>query len=164
MKKIIAFIVVALFFAQAAFAQDSWVRVEEMEEIFALFEIEVEIWMNEETGVINFEDTTSRNFDEALFQISYIMTAFDFVLVDQGLSMEDSIISAMIYSYFIPNESYNGQRNNKYNESQYHRYDITMERQWLIDYFNSSRRIRDDLLFQLFDEHYSEWFPQQKGN
>lgn len=161
MKKVIAFITI-LFLTQLVFSQDNWVRIAEMEETFALFEIDVAVWINEETGVINFEDTASRSFDEVLFQISYIMTTFDFVLVDQGLSIEDSIIETMIYSYFMPNDSFNGQRNDKYNEAQYHRYDVAMQRQWLIDYFNSNRRIRDDLLFQLFDEHYNKWFPEQK--
>lgn len=162
MRSFIVFLVMLLA-SVPVFTQNNWIRVQEIEESFALFDVETEVWVNEEAGVINFEDVSSDSFDDVLFQLSYIMTVFDFVLVDQNLLIEESPIEAIIYSYFRPNEDWTSSaRNNRHDKAQFHRYDIHMRRDWLINFFNSSRRDRDDLLYELYNRHYDKWFANKR--
>lgn len=159
MKKAISILAVLLFIGSILHAQSSWVQLQDIEEMFSSFDIQVDVWHNEGEDVINFEDVASVSFDDVLFQLSYIMTAFDFLLVDENASIEESVVQAVIYSYFRYNKNWQGQYDDRYDDDQFTVYDIYMERDWLIEFFNSGRRERDIMLYNIYDEHYNEWFP-----
>ena len=160
MKRIILTIAALLMLSIPAFAQapEDWERMPEIEEYFSLFEVEVEVWYNPIDMVLSFEDDYSLDFDDMLFQWGYLMTALEFMLEDSGQIFEDVNIDVMIYSFFVVVDS----RFSKYEEPNM-RYDLHMERNWSIDYFNLSRRERQEMLYDLFDDHYREWFPQKRA-
>lgn len=135
-----------------------WDRLQDIEEYFSLFEVEVEVWHNEYLGTINFEDDFSKDFDEMLFQWGYLMTAFEFMLEDSGMIFEDTMLEVMVYSFFYVVDP----RVDKYTDPNM-RYDVYMEREWSIEYFQVSRRERQEMLYDLFDEHYMSWFPGKRS-
>lgn len=147
MKKVIL-LICALLLTTSLFGQDDWDRLDEIESYLALWEIEVEVWYNPNTQVLNFEDRFSRDFDDMLFWRNKLMVAFEFMLSDIGQTFEDFDIEAMIYSLFIVASK---------DES---RYDFYMEREWCIRYFNSSRNDRQYLLDVLDEAHYKKWFSR----
>jgi hypothetical protein len=159
MKKMLAiFTALFLFLAPNLFSQeDVWERIHDIEEYFILFEVEVEAWYNPETMVLNFEDSVSTGFDDMLYQWSYLMQAFEFMMEDGGLRFEELDVGTMIYSFFVVVDK----QVSKY-ESPNHRYDVYMEYEWLVSFFNKSRKQRDSMIYNLFDEHYREWLPQKR--
>ncbi len=156
MKKItlmILFLLTLSFLSAQQF--DSWQRVPFIEEYFKLFEVEVDVWYDIDNLVLNFEDTYSRDFNDMLFQLGYLMTAFNFMLEDSGETFSDMDIETIIYSYFTltdPNSSRYYSPNEKY--------EIWMTSNWLNKYFYSTRAKKQEMLYTLFEDHYSMWFPE----
>lgn len=159
-KRAIMIALLILFSIGTGITQDAgaeWDRLHDIEEYFRLFEVEVEVWHNQYLGTVNFEDDFSKDFDDMLFQWGYLMTAFEFMLEDSGMSFEDTEVEVMIYSFFLVVDP----RVDKYTDPNM-RYDIYMERDWSIQYFEASRRERQEMLYDLFDIHYTGWFPAKR--
>lgn len=154
-KLVIAFLILGIALVSAQ--NTDWARIHEIEEYFKLFEVNVEVWHNPTLNTINFEDGFSRDFDEMIFQWSYLMTAFEFMLEDSGQVFEDLEIETMIYSLFLVIDN----RVSKHEEPNL-RYDLHMERWWCIEFFQANRRNRQEMIYYLFDEHYALWFPLKR--
>jgi len=162
MRKIILIITLLVLGFTPAIAQNVYtdlVRVYFLEEHFSLFEISVEVWWDPILMTLEFKDYFSRNFDEMMFQFGLLnlMTAFEFQLEDSGQIFEDLDIKTMIYSFFLIIDD----KVRKYNESNL-RHSLFMERSWCIEFFQSNRREKQEMLCDLFDEHYAEWFPLKR--
>jgi len=158
MKRLIA-VILMIMISFFAFAQegDDWYRDQSFEQIFRAYDIQVECWVNDAVGIINFEDITSRSFDDVLFQLGYIMTIFDIIFTESGESFETMGISQIIYSYFIIKNA----RYNRYHKDQL-RYDFFMGKDWLNQYYAKTPRDRQRMLLDLFNRYYYEWFPPQQ--
>jgi len=159
MRKIIIITLLILRFIPVT-AQDvdtDSVRVYFLEEHFNLYEISIEVWWNPVLMTLKFEDYFSRNFDKATFQLGLLrlMNVFEFKLEDSGQIFEDLDvkIKTMIYSFFLVIDD----KVRKYNESNL-RHSLFMERSWCIEFFQVNRQEKQEMLCDLFDEHYSEWF------
>ena len=159
MKKIliIAIFVLLLMIPYAVKAQDNWERMPEVEAYFKLFEVDVEVWFNRQSMTLNFEDTHSRNFDDMLYQWSYLMQAFDFMLEDDDLTLQDLNIRNMIYSFFIIVDPLV----DRYNAPNI-RYDIHMDYNWLLTFFKAGKNQRNGMILDLFNIHYSQWLPKRR--
>lgn len=147
MKKIVLSIYILLL-TTSLFGQDDWDRLSDIEGYLSLYEIEVEVWYNPVTRVLNFEDKFSQDFDDMLFWLSYLMSAFEFMLEDSGQTFENLDIESMVYSLFI------------LSGKDELRYDLYMAREWCIRFFNSSRNDRQYLLDLLYEAHYKKWFSR----
>ena len=104
MKKILGAILIFLFSLFPLIAQeDEWYRDYEFEEYLFEYEVKVETWvLTLENGnlAINFEDAVSRDIEDVIFQLSYILRVYDFYLVEEGISFLDTGIDVIIYSLF----------------------------------------------------------------
>ncbi len=138
-------------------AEDEWIRDSDLEELFSLFEVEIEAWVTKDFALVNFEDMVSRNFDEMLFQLSYIMVALDFAFEDGDFEFQNTNFQSFIYSLYLPNPTWSGARDDKHDERQYLRYDLFLYRNWLEEYFNASRRERDAMLLEEFRDQRDSW-------
>lgn len=157
MKKLVIISVALILLAAPLMSQDVWLRDSSLEELFSIFEIQVEVWVNEDYTAIKFEDVVSHNFGEMLFQLSYIMVALDFAFDDANIDFEDIGFKYFTYSLFLPNGSSSVKREDRYDEHQYHRYDLFLQDDWLEEYFDSSRRERDAMLLQEFKKQRDTW-------
>lgn len=141
MKK---FLCIMLFLAllSTQVASQNLIRVEEFEEYLELFEIDMEVWVDESAQTIELSDYSSSNFNDVLFQLGVLLRVIDFMFEDFEINFEDSKIKELTYSYFY-DEGLN--------------FNIVMTEDWLKEYFSSKRNQKDELVYSLFYSYYKLW-------
>lgn len=159
MKKLIMIFLtcVALLIPLAAFAQQEWYRSFEFEEYFSLFDMDCEVWVNEETGVINVEDVNWQDINDVVYGASYLLGLIDFLLEDEGISFRESGLNAIIYSFFDI-QDHTVDRYTWPNK----RYDFYMQREWLIEFYALPNRKQSSMFVDLFNSFYYDWFPPEQ--
>jgi len=142
MKRALVLLLVFLSLAFSLHAQTR-TRWTDVENYLKLFEVDLKVWFDDQTKAFSFDDTSSRNFDEMLFQWTYAMQAIDFMLTDRGIKFEDLKAEKFLYTWYQPAA----------------RYEIVMEKIWLIIYFNpeTARKDRNDMILKLYDSYYKKW-------
>jgi hypothetical protein len=102
-KKIATIIIfVLLLFTIDIYSQSGpeWTRSEDLEDYLADFDVDVDTWLNKKENIIVFEDDTSKDKGELLYNIGYLFTAFSFISDEPDLVDSKYEDYAIVYSYF----------------------------------------------------------------
>ena len=136
-----------VLFAPRVFGQD-WGRDYDFElEILEAWGLQLEVWVNEPSGYINFVDQNAENWDDAYFQVSELMALFDVIFENGASAFKQSEIELLIYSWFNLDE----------------RVDIEMNRDWLIEYFGLRySKMKYVMIERLIDYYYEMYAPKTK--
>jgi hypothetical protein len=142
MKKALVISLVFLSLAFSLYAQTR-TRWSDIEKYLQLFEVDLKVWFDDQTKFFYFEDESSKNFDDMLFQWTYTMQAIDFMLVDRGVNFEELRAEKFLYTWYQPGT----------------KYEIIMEKSWLIVYFDpaTNRKDRSNMIMKLYDFYYKKW-------
>lgn len=178
MKKLI-FSVILIFIALFSFSQE-WERDYNFEEVLLDdWDVELQVWVMENadgTMTINFEDYYSRDWDDIYYQLAFALLAFEEILYDFDVDFEESDINTLIFSWFEiqkqrpnppsrfgPQQERSPQPNILLgtNESRI-RWDMFMEYDWLIRYFNSRFNRQFRMIEELTGPVYEEWLDTQE--
>lgn len=149
MKKII--ILILLFITSFAFAQQ-WQEVDYLYEYLDLFDLEVKVWYNSQTGVLNFEDIVSEEPQDVIYQLTFSLAAIQFYMEDEDVDYKNLGFDHIFYSYFVifnPDE-------NRYHDDQL-RWDIDFDKKWLETYFNARSREQEQMILLEFDKAYEKF-------
>jgi hypothetical protein len=93
-----------------------------------------------------------------LRQTGYLLNTIDFILKDQKISFSDTNVISITYSMFIIVDA----KIDKNSEPNI-RYDVYMDRGWLLTYFYVSSEERNDMLLALFDKYYKQLSPVKQS-
>lgn len=141
----IFFAIILFFVSLFAFAQvDLFSTNYSFDRAFQMYEIAAQVHVDNQNRTLFFIDTRSRNFDDVLYNLSNITTVLEIILIENRTTIERSGIQTLVYSYF---------------DAQRARYDILMDRDWLINYYSKSSRERHSIMLELFSMYYNYWFP-----
>lgn len=101
-EKIVIIIFVSLLFTINIYPQNGpeWTRSKDLENYLADFEVDVDTWLNKKENIIVFEDDTSKDKGELLYNIGYLFTAFSFISDEPDLVDSRYKDYAIVYSYF----------------------------------------------------------------
>jgi hypothetical protein len=100
---------------------------------------------------LTFEDLKSKNTSGILYQTSYLLNTIDFMFADLKMSLSDTNIMSITYSMFIINDKALDK-----NKEPNLRYDIFMDRGWLLAYFYAKQTERNNMLVDLFNKYFKQ--------
>lgn len=103
-----------------------------------------------------FEDLKGKDTSGILYQTSYLLNTIDFMFTDLKMSLGDTDIQSITYSMFIINDSAVDK-----NKEPNLRYDIYMDRGFLLSYFFANKIDRNNMLVNLFNNYFKK-LPQTK--
>lgn len=141
------FLILFTIFCPRVFSQQ-WLRDPEFEElILTEWGLDLEVWVDELAGYIDFVDYNASNWDDAYFQVSELMALFDVIFENGKSAFQQSYIELLIYSWFDGDE----------------RIDVKMSRDWLMQYFSTNySKAKYRMIEDLIDHYYEMYRPQTK--
>ena len=141
------FIILFMVFATRTFGQN-WGRDYDFElDILEAWGLQLEVWVDEPNGFINFVDRNAESWDDAYFQVSELMALFDVIFENGASAFSQSYIELLIYSWFNGDE----------------RVDIQMDRDWLTEYFGLRySKMKYVMIERLIDHYYDMYAPKTK--
>jgi hypothetical protein len=105
-----------------------------------------------------FEDLAGKNTSGILYQTSYLLNTIDFMFSDLKMSLSDTNIMSLTYSMFIINDKAIDK-----NKEPNIRYDVFMDRGWLLAYFYAKQTERNYMLVELFNKYYKQLSPAKQS-
>lgn len=146
MKKIVLFLIF-VFSAFSVFAQEPESRIQELQNYFKEFQIDPIVHYNPDEEIILFVDANSETPDDVLYQISFMLTAFSFFLDDEDIELDDVEVETIVYRWIIiMNES------KPIDDPDQMPVDITVDEDWLDDFFDSRRNARNTMILEAMSE------------
>lgn len=157
MKKAISLTALLLMAVVAIAAPRPRTFIENVQHYFVLFKLNVTPYLTSQQDLI-VEDTNSKNTNGILYQTSYMLSALEFMFSDLRITITDTSLQSITYSMYIIVDSKidKGKAPNL-------KYDVYMDRGWLMTYFKSDSQERTKMLTKLFDKYYQQWSPTQKS-
>jgi hypothetical protein len=156
MKKTILFAALLLVAVVAIAAPKPRTFIQNVQYYFGLFKLDLNPYL---VGSDLFlEDTSTKNANGILYQTSYMLSSVEFMLNDLRITISDTSLQSITYSMFIILDA----KIDKSKEPNL-RYDVYMDRGWLMAYFRADNQERTKMLTKLFDKYYQQWSPTQKS-
>jgi hypothetical protein len=139
------FLILFSIFSPRLFGQN-WGRDYDFElTILETWGLQLEVWVDEPRGFINFIDNNAETWDDAYFQVSELMALFDVIFENGASAFSESYIELLVYSWFEGGE----------------RIDIEMPRDWLMQYFSANySKAKYRMIEDLIDYYYDMYRPQ----
>lgn len=155
-KTIIALILIFVSFF--AFAQE-WERDYDFENMLLEdWGVDIQVWTAYSDGVwtVNFEDFQSPSWDDVYYNLAFTLAAFEEILLSNELDFREADVELFIFSWF---ERYNSE--DPYNDETNTRWDIYMDYDWLVRYFNARFNQQYEMIDMVISPVYEEWLDQQ---
>lgn len=147
MKRIMAALLCLFLGVGAIAAQESEARVESLQGYFEAFELEPIISYHPENELIVFVDASSETPDDVLYQISFMLTAFEFFLDDFDLELDDLSVETMVYRWVIIMDE-----SKPIDDQSQMPIDVTIDTDWLDEFFGSRRNERNTMILEAMSE------------
>lgn len=147
MKKIYVVLLSVFLACNAAFAQNASARVDALRDYFEDFELEPIISFQPENDLIAFVDPASETPDDVLYQISFMLTAFEFFLEDFELEIEDLSVDTIVYRWVIIMDELK-----PIDHPDQMPIDIIIDTYWLGEFFGSRRNERNTMILEAMTE------------
>jgi len=151
MKKLVVFIVLLLA-AAVAFPLKPTLTPQQkffnsLSNYLKMFELNLSFSYKDKDLI--FEDLKGKDTSGILYQTSYLLNTIDFIFADLKMSLSDTDIQSVTYSMFIINDSAIDK-----NKEPNLRYDIYMDRGFLLSYFFAGNTDRNNMLVDLFNKYF----------
>jgi len=107
--------------------------------------------------ILYIEDALSQRSDEMLDQISYILSVIDYMLIDLKIDVEKTTINQIDYM------SADNVALKYFDAEATIKYDLIIERDWLVQYFKADKQNRIKMMSGMFKSNFENWTPVQKA-